>query len=179
MKICLSRACGLQRWFGLKYLILCIVASATSPIISSPVQADSAGCREAIHTAYMQMINDFANNKLAMSAVYLSDDYREVDTHGHGLDKAGCLKKLQGRRNDIRSVKSQCSIGSVTSALDGVHVKMTMHSVGKGVKHVVFLTVQGAFVNDLRVDDLWVKTQDGWRLKHRLTLLDDTHTRAG
>jgi len=62
-------------------------------------------------------------------------------------------------------------------APDGIHVQMATHSSGTGVKRILFLNIKGTFTNDLRVNDVWVSTPDGWRLKSRLMLQDDSKVR--
>ena len=133
---------------------------------------DSTGYHDLIQSAYAQMTAAFVDNHLERSLIFFADDYRQVDPKGHSLDRDGARKKFQSERNQIRTVQSQCSIVSMASDSDGVHVEMTTHSFGTGAKHVLFFNIPGTFTNDLRVLDLWVSTPDGWRLKSR-TMLED------
>ena len=142
------------------------------PTVATP------GYRQAIPAAYKQMTAAFATNHLDIGNLLVTNDYRQVDPQGHALDKRGARNKFQSERDSIRTIQSQMSISRMTVTPQGVQVQMAMHSAGTGVKKVLFLHIKGTFVNDMRVSDLWVSTHDGWRLKSRLLLRDDSKLRA-
>jgi len=143
------------------------------PTVAAP------GYRLAIPNAYKQMTAAFAANHLDRGNLLVTNDYRQVDPQGNTLDKNGCRMKFQSERDSIRTIQSQMSIGRMTVTPAGVQVQMAMHSAGTGVKKVLFVHIKGTFINDMRVSDLWVNTHDGWRLKSRLLLRDDSKLHAG
>ena len=158
-----------------------IVSRADTPPTTAIAGLATPGvcCCDAIKTAYSQMTDAFAENQLDRSLVYLAPDYRQVDPKGHMLNRDGTIKKFRWERAQVRTIQSQCSILAMTVESDGVHVEMATHSSGTGAKRVLFVTVSGTFTNDLHVDDLWVNTPDGWRLKYRQMLQDESHNHAG
>jgi hypothetical protein len=160
----------------LTILVVCLLAFKANPIYASPNSNDGASsCRDAIQAAYTQMTQAFANNVLEQSAQLFAADYRQIDPHGHALDKDGSLKKFQWERDCIRTIQSTCQIANITEGPDGIHVQMATHSTGTGVKRVLFFKVMGSFINDMRVEDLWVNTPMGLRLKTRQLIQDDSH----
>jgi len=165
LPLCLALAA-----FGAPLAVCSAAPSDVTPAQSAP----AADCQLAIQTAYNQINDSFATNHLDRGCVFIENDYRQVDPHGHAMDKVSTRNKFQSERNMIRTIQTQCSITSLTVAPDGVHVRMATHSSGTGVKRIMFFNVKGTFVNDLRVNDLWVNTPDGWRLKSRLMLQDNS-----
>jgi len=147
-------------------------AGRANPESAAPLPPGAAAYRNAIQSAYTVMTAAFVDNHLDRSSLYFATDYRQVDPHGHILDKDGSQKKFQSLRDQINTVQSLCTVASMNAEADGIHVEMATHSAGTGTKRVLFFKVSGTFTNDLRVSDVWVDTPDGWRLKSRLMLED-------
>ena len=154
-------------------------AGRANPQSASPLPPDPSVYRLAIQSAYALMTAAFVDNRLDRSSLFFATDYRQVDPHGHALDKADSQKKFQTLRDQISTVQSQCTVGSMNAETDGIHVEMATHSAGTGSKRVLFFKIPGTFTNDLRVMDIWVDTPDGWRLKSRLMLEDLSIVHSG
>jgi hypothetical protein len=95
------------------------------------------------------------------------------------LDQVAALKKLRSERSQIDSIQSEWSILSVTDTSTGMIVQVKMHSEGTGSKRIAFFKIHGTFTNDMVVRDDWVDTSDGWRIKSRIKLIDDSRVQAG
>lgn len=173
-KLKLSAVSRLQRWL----LPAALIWAVAGPIVQvAAAQPEGSGIsvadRAAIETAYNDMTSAFAADKLCRAGALMTDDYRQIDDRGRGVDKAGAIKEFQAKRNMVRSFQSRLSITSVIAQADGVHVEMATHSWGTGVERILFFSVKGPYTYDLRVKDVWVKTPQGWRLKFRQKLQDE------
>ena len=76
-------------------------------------------------------------------------------------------------------MSSHWTLQNLQPTAEGISIQMTMHSSGNGLKRILFAKLHGTFTDDLCVRDLWVHTAQGWRIKHRVVLSEQTHTHPG
>ena len=153
-------------------LACCVNVSpaAESSTIAPPVNTS----RAAIQSAYDQFSAAFDAHDLDRFMSFFSPDYTGIDPKGKPVSREQTIKQFKEKRNQILTMRCLYTIQNLSQTADGVLVEMKMHSDGTGQKRVIFMKVRGTFTNDTVVRDLWVNTADGWRLKRRQTLRDDT-----
>jgi len=147
-----------------------VSSAAESSTIAPPVNAS----RAAIQAAYDQFSAAFDAHDLDRFMSFFSSDYTSTDPKGKPVSRDQTIKQFKEKRDQILTMRCQYAIQNLSQTADGVLVEMKMHSDGTGQKRVMFMKVRGTFTNDTIVRDLWVNTADGWRLKRRQTLQDDT-----
>ncbi|MBV9851267.1 MAG: nuclear transport factor 2 family protein [Armatimonadetes bacterium] len=158
--------------------VLTLPCLAAAPADTKPpAPADSA--RAGILEAYDQINMDFLRRDIPQVMSYFAPDYTETNERGAKADKEQTYRRYQDEQRQITSMRTRYTLQNLTPTAAGILVEMRMHSDGTGVKRILFATLHGTFTNDLWVRDLWVDTPQGWRLKHRQTLQDQTHTHPG
>lgn len=138
----------------------------------------SSNPRAEISARYDQMNSAYASNNMESVAKILTSDYTETDPKGHVSDRNAALKKLRDMRSFITRIQSKTTVNSCAPQPNGELVQMTFHAAGTGQKKVLFIKLKGTFTNDMIAKDLWVNTADGWRLRSRVLLADETKQRA-
>ena len=158
---------------------LCI-ALALGPVVSvraaAPTDAADQAC---IQAAYDQINAAFLRNDIDGLMAYFTPDYTEQQERGTTVNRDEARRQYQGHRAQITSMNSHWTLQSLLPNAEGVLVQMAMHSSGTGIKRILFAKVHGTFTDDLQVRDLWVNTAQGWRIKHRVVLSEQTHTHPG
>jgi len=158
--------------------LMAMTAFPTFQVLAAIPSPTDAGAT-AIQTTYDAITVAFDNDRIGQIPTFLTEDYTETDPHGQILDQAAAIKKLRDERNQIDSVQSQWSIVSITNSPTGMMVQLKLHSEGTGSKRIAFFKIRGTFTNDMVCRDWWIDTADGWRIKSRVKLLDDSHVQAG
>ena len=156
----------------------CALAALTlSALPARPVAAASTA--DAIRAVYGQINSDFQQRDLNRAMSLFTPDYALTDESGKKLNRAQAIQDYRDTMHDVRSMQTTFDLVSVTPVSGGAWAEMKMHSQGTGQKRVLFARIRGTFTNDLHVRDFWVPTPQGWRLKYRQTLQDETHTHPG
>ncbi len=154
-------------------LACCVQVSSAAG--SSAAAAAPNASRADIQAAYDQFNTAFDSHDLDRFMSYFSPDFTGTDPAGKPVSRTETSKQFRERRNQILTMRCRYAMQNFTPTTDGVLVEMKMHSDGTGQKRVMFMKVRATFTNDTLVRDLWVNTANGWRLKRRQTLRDDTH----
>jgi hypothetical protein len=124
-------------------------------------------------------INDaFMKHDIDRIMSYFTSDFTEVTSTGATVNRDQERKEYQSQLSKIKSMTCRFDIQDFTPCTAGAYCDLKIHTDGIGFKRVMFMKIQGNFTNDLVVHDLWVNTPIGWRLKSRLTLLDQTKVYA-
>jgi len=137
--------------------------------------ADAPTAPAGIRAAYEQINAALAQHDLARALSYFAPDYTLEDGRGASLTRAQAQRLYQERVGQIKTLQCRYVVGAITPAPGGAWAEMRAHSEGTGEKRVLFARLRGRFTNELRVRDLWINTPQGWRLKYRRTLQDETH----
>ena len=156
--------------------LLAAALAVAAPVRSAPPPADA---RTAIGAVYDQINADFERRDVTGLMTFIAPDYTAVDPKGATSSRDQARRQYESQRDQIKTLHSRWVLESLTPLVDGALVEMRMHTDGTGTKKILFARLTGTFTNDLWVRDLWVDTPQGWRLKHRQTLLDQTHTHPG
>ena len=157
---------------------LCAAPLAAAPVIAAPpVPMPGTADRAGIQAAYDQINAAFSRHDLPRFMSYFTDDYIDIDEKGARLNKEQTRRGYQEQLGQMKTIQSRYAIQSLTPAAGGTLVEMKMHASGMGEKRILFAKLHGTFTDDLWVRDLWVKTPQGWRLRHRQTLQDDLRIR--
>ncbi len=166
-----------RRWFPLFCLAtaLPVGPSAAAP----PTPAPGSGARAGIAAAYDQINAAYRRRDLGRVMSFFLPNYVETDAGGTARDRDQIRQQYQDWLKKIRTMRCRYVIQDLVATGDGDRVDMKMHTDGTGEKRVLFTRLRGTFTNDLVVRDLWVDTPEGWRLKRRQTLLDQTRIRPG
>ena len=151
-------------------LTLCLPLAAQKS--AAPSSADRAG----IQAAYEGLGAAFQAHDLDRFMGYFAPDYVDVDENGRHLTKEQTRQGYKDQLGQLKSIQSHYVVKAGMTTRTGTLVEMRMHSSGTGEKRILFVKVRGHFTDDLWVRDLWVKTPQGWRLQHRMTLKDDLST---
>ncbi len=146
---------------------------ACTPLAAQPLAAPD---HAAIQAAYEGLGASFQAHDLDRFMAYFSPDYIDIDENGKHLTKDQTRQGYKDQLGQMKSIQSHYVLRNVTATPAGIVVEMRMHSSGTGEKRILFAKIRGHFTDDLWVRDLWVKTPQGWRLQHRLTLKDDLST---
>jgi hypothetical protein len=142
--------------------------SANPPILQAPLPVDAL-------TAQYEQINDaILKHDLDRIMYYFTDDFTEVNSSGTLVDRDQERKEYSSELSKIKSMDIRYQIQNYVVTAAGTSCDVHFHMEGVGIKRVLFMKLQGNFTNDLIVHDLWVSTPDGFRLKSRQTLLDET-----
>lgn len=149
-----------------------VCAPAASSAAPSPAQSTIHGMYDQINAAFMR-------RDVGGVMTYFTPDYTATDTNGDRLNRDQTRRRYQDQLGQIRSIQGRFTIQRFVPVPGGAWAEMQMHSAGTGEKRVLFARVHGTFTNDFHSRDLWVKTPQGWRLKYRLILQDDTRTHRG
>ena len=168
-----------QTSLGLLCAAALISASSASALAAPKTSAPADSGRASILAAYDQINADFLHREIPQVMTYFTADYTELSPQGKTADKEQTRRRYQEEQGQITTMQTRYTFQSLTPTAAGTQVEMRMHSDGTGVKRILFARLHGTFTNDLRVRDLWVDTPQGWRLKHRQTLEDQTHTHPG
>ena len=148
-----------------------------------PAPPASAAARDDAHAgiaaAYDQINAAYRERDIGRVMSYFLPDYVETDENGAKKDRDQARQQYEDWLKKIRSMRSRYVIQSVTPMGDGERVDMKMHTDGTGEKRVLFARLRGTFTNDLAVRDLWVSTPEGWQLRRRQILLDETRVHPG
>ena len=121
----------------------------------------------------------FAAHNLPLAMSYFAPDYTDTDERGRTRTRPEEERFFQARMAQVQSAQCRCVVESLTCTPAGTWADMQVRSEGIGVKRVLFARVHVRFRNTLHVRDLWVSTPQGWRIKYRQTLQDDTHLSPG
>ena len=162
--------------------LLCAAALTSAPLIAAPGETRTAPAgagRAAILEAYDQINADFLHRDIPQVMSFFTPDFTEVNDRGAKADKEQTRRRYQEEQGQITTMQTHYTLQNFTPTVAGTLVEVRMHSDGTGVKRILFAKIHGTFTNDLWVRDLWVDTTQGWRLKHRQTLEDQTHTHPG
>jgi hypothetical protein len=160
-------SCALVLFFCLSF---CLCAARPAP---------AAGPSAAIQAAYAQMHAAFARRDIDTALAFYAPGFVETTPKGETRDLAAARRLYQGRMGQIKAMRCRWGMQSVAPVVGGFVAEMRMHSEGTGEKRILFARLRGTFTNDLWVRDFWVSTPQGWRLRARRTLQDDTRTRPG
>ncbi len=164
--------------FMLRPAALCALAAAS--LCAGAVRpAPAASTADAIRAVYGQINEELQRRDLNGAMSLFTPDYSLTDENGKKLSRAQAIQDYRDTMRDVRSMQTTFDLMRVTPISGGAWAEMKMHSSGTGQKRVLFARIRGTFTNDLHVRDLWVPTPQGWRLKYRQTLQDETHTRPG
>ena len=156
---------------------LCI---ALAPALSARAAAPTdAADRAGIQAAYDQISAAFQRGDMDGLMAHFTPDYTEQQQRGATVGRDEARRQYQGHRAQITSMICHWTLQSLLPNTEGVLVQMAMHSSGTGTKRILFARVRGTFTDDLQVRDLWVNTAQGWRIKHRVVLAEQTHTHPG
>lgn len=154
--------------------VLSLCAWAARPAPAAPVSV-----ADAIRAVYGQINQQLRNRNPDAAMALFTPDYTLTDENGKKLTCAQAKQHYEESMRDVRSMHTTFDLVSVTPVKGGEWAEMKMHSEGTGQKRILFARIRGTFTNDLHVRDFWVSTPQGWRLKYRQTLQDDTHTHPG
>lgn len=158
---------------------VCCALAALSSIAVLARPAAAASTTEAIRAVYGQINDAFQQRDMNRAMSLFTPDYTLTDEKGKKLSRAQAIQDYRDTMRDVRSMQTTFDLVGVTPVSGGAWAEMKMHSVGTGQKQILFARIRGTFTNDLHVRDLWVPTPQGWRLKYRQTLQDETHTHPG
>jgi len=159
---------------------LCTLAAASlCAFPARPAPAAPVSAADAIRTVYGQINQELRNRNPDAAMALFAPDYTLTDENGKKLTRAEATQHYQESMRDVRSMHTTFNLISVTPVKGGEWAEMKMHSEGTGQKRILFARINGTFTNELHVRDFWVSTPQGWRLKYRQTLQDDTHTHPG
>ncbi len=144
-----------------------------------PVPATVTGTADAIRAMYSQINAELPRRDLDGAMSLFTPDYALIDEKGKKLTRAQAIQDYRDTMRDVRSMQTTFNLVSLTPVSGGAWADMKMYSQGTGQKRVLFTRIRGTFTNDLHVRDFWVPTPQGWRLKYRQTLQDETRTHPG
>ena len=148
-------------------------------IAATAQSAISPEDRVGIQAAYDGINSAFVQHDLGRFMAYFAPDYVSVDQSGEKRCKDQERHYYQDLLGRIKSMQSRFSIQRLTPTPSGTLVEVAMHSDGIGEKRILFAKLHASFTNDVAVRDLWVDTPEGWRLKSRQTLSNQTHIHPG
>ncbi len=157
---------------------LCALAAA-SLCAGAARPATAASTADAIRTVYGQINQELQQRNSDGAMALFTPDYTLTDENGRKLNRAQATQHYRESMRDVSTMRTTFDLISVTPVRGGEWAEMKMHSEGTGQKRILFAHIRGTFTNDLHVRDFWVSTPQGWRLKYRQTLQDDTHTHPG
>ena len=146
---------------------------------AAPAPAADTAPRAAIQAAYDQLDAAFVQRDMDRFMSFFAPDFTEQTPKGETRSRDRTRQGYQDQLRQIKTMRCRFAIQSLTPTPGGALVEMKMHADGTGEKRILFAKVRGTFTNDLWVRDLWVRTPQGWRLKHRQTLQDETRTHPG
>ena len=132
-----------------------------------------------IKAAYDRINAAFLRDNMDGLMAYFTPDYTELSRARRDGESGRGAASVPGSPLQITSMSSHWTLQDLQPTAEGVSVQMTMHSSGTGIKRILFAKLRGTFTDDLQVRDLWVHTAQGWRLKHRVVLSDQTQTHPG
>lgn len=159
---------------------LCALAALSlCALPARPAPAAPVSVADAIRTVYGQINQELQRRNPDAAMALFTPDYSLTDENGNKLNRAQATQHYRESMRDVRSMHTTFDLVSVTPVKGGEWAEMKMHSEGTGQKRVLFARIRGTFTNDLHVRDFWVSTPQGWRLKYRQTIQDETHTRPG
>jgi hypothetical protein len=138
-----------------------------------------SGEQDAIRSAYGQINTAFSQHDLDRFMTFFTPDYKVVDEKGATYTKEQTRKQYADQLKQVKTMQSRFTVQNFATAPAGVEVEMTLHTQGIGEKRVLFMKFKGNYSDDLRVQDLWVQTPQGWRIKSRKTLSDKLVTHPG
>lgn len=146
-----------------------------------PVAAEApATALPGIRASYDGVDAAFHSRDLTRAMSYFTPDYTAFTEKGSRMDREQQRKQYADRMKQMKTWQTHYDIQKLTPLSHGeMLVALQMHCDGTGEKRILFAHVKGTFTNDFRARDLWVNTPDGWRLKSRTVLQDDTRTHPG
>jgi hypothetical protein len=147
---------------------------------SAPAQAaPSNAAQDDIRAAYEQINAAMTQHDLPRALAYFAPDYTLENGSEGTLNRAQAQRLYQERMGQIKTLQCRYVVSRITPVPGGAWAEMRAHSEGTGEKRLLFARLQGRFTNELWVRDLWISTPQGWRLKCRRTLQDETHIHWG
>lgn len=173
-----THSCAVRCVLCLVSLTLCAAASAAPKVQPDQAPGESPTLI-GIRSAYDLMHDAFEDRNLTLAMSCFAPDYAAADEKGARISREQEQQIFRERMAQVRSAQSHYTIESLTRTTAGTWAEMRMHTEGIGIKRVLFARVRARFQNDLRVRDLWVSTPQGWHLKYRQTLQDETHLSPG
>ncbi len=160
--------------------VLCAIAAVFLSVLPArPAPAVPVSAADAIRAVYGQINQEFQHRNPDAAMALFTPDYTLTDENGKKLTRAQAIQNYRDTMRDVRSMQTTFDLISVTPVSGGEWAEMKMHSQGTGQKRILFAHIRGTFTNDLHVRDFWVSTPQGWRLKYRQTLQDETRTHPG
>lgn len=154
----------------------CAALLAAAAVVPVPARGDTCA---GIRAVYDQLNAAFVQGDVARVLSYCTPDYTDVDPKGGTRNRDEARRHYQDERRQVKTMHSRYTVQVLDSTDAGTLVEFKMHTDGTGEKRILFAKFHGTFTNDLLVRDFWVDTPQGWRLKHRQTLLDETRTHPG
>jgi len=161
-------------------LLACALPACTLPLSAPASAAPSAmQTQSTIHGLYEQINAAFQRRDVGGVMAYFTPDYTATDPNGDRLSRDQTRRRYQDQLGQIKTIQGRFTIRRFVPTPGGAWAEMQMHTDGTGEKRILFAHVRGTFTNDFHSRDLWVKTPQGWRLKYRQILQDDTRTHRG
>jgi len=135
--------------------------------------------QSAITSAYGEINDAFTRHDLDRFLTFFTPDYKVRDEKGATYTKGQTRKQYQDQLRQVKTMQSRFTIQNFVVAPDGIQAEMKLHTQGIGEKRVLFMKFRGTYTDDLWVQDVWVETPQGWRIKSRKTFSDKLVTHPG
>lgn len=149
-------------------------------VLAGPINAAvPPAAQAAITSAYGEINVAFTQHDLDRFLTFFTPDYRVVDEKGATHTKEQIRKQYQDQLKQVKTMQSRFTLQNFVSVPDGIQAEMKLHTQGIGEKRVLFMKFRGTYTDDLWVQDVWVETPQGWRIKSRKTFYDKLATHPG
>jgi hypothetical protein len=144
---------------------------------ATPVQKNQTPS-DAINAQYAQINDAIIQHNLDKIMSFFTYDFSELNNAGAIVNRDQERKSYQSELGRIKSMQIHYIVQNCDTTPAGMTCVVRFHMDGIGFKRIMFMKLEGTFTNDLLVHDLWVPTPEGWKLKSRQTVLDQTKVAA-